>query len=241
MNLLLLDDADRVAEERWVVCGPRARHIAEVLRAAPGRPLRVARIDGPLGTAEVLDASPARCELACRFEAEPPPRPKLELVLAIPRPKVLRRLLPDLAAFGVDRLILLRCWRVEPSYLDSGVLAPDALRAGLIAGAAQGGHPHLPRVERADRFEPFVEAVVPGLAPLRWLAHPHAETELAELRPGPEARLALAIGPEGGWIEHELGRLGEAGFLAVRSGAPVLRSEAAVAALLAQIELLRRL
>ena len=57
----------------------------------------------------------------------------------------------------------------------------------------------------------------------------------------PAGPVTLAIGPEGGWIDRELASLAGLGFRAVRLGAAVLRADTAVAALLAQIDLLRRL
>jgi RsmE family RNA methyltransferase len=52
--------------------------------------------------------------------------------------------------------------------------------------------------------------------------------------------LTLAIGPEGGWIEREVGTFAARGFAIVSLGAPVLRVEVALAAALGQLALLLR-
>ena len=50
----------------------------------------------------------------------------------------------------------------------------------------------------------------------------------------------MAIGPEGGWIQREVDTFAARGFTPVSLGTPILRVEAAVAALLGQIALLAR-
>jgi hypothetical protein len=57
------------------------------------------------------------------------PRPlPLTVVLALPRPKMLRRILRALAEVGVKELHLINSYRVEKSYWQSPLLAPTALR-----------------------------------------------------------------------------------------------------------------
>jgi RsmE family RNA methyltransferase len=53
--------------------------------------------------------------------------------------------------------------------------------------------------------------------------------------------VALAIGPEGGWIDREVDTFVARGFAIVSLGAPILRVEAAVASALGQLALLQRL
>ncbi len=237
MNLVLLQSADRIDGDRFCVTGARARHIREVLGAAVGDQLQVGLREGPLGTATVRSVSPERVELDVAFGATPP-RPTLDVILAVPRPKALRRLLAELAAIGVDRLVLLRSWRVDKSYLTSKVLADP--EPHLIDGLMQARCTRVPEVIVADRFRPFVEDVVPERFAdgTRLVAHPTATNELATISiPG---RVTVAIGPEGGWIPWEVEAFEAAGFTAVSIGPRALRVETATVALLAQIELLRR-
>lgn len=85
VNLILLTETDRVEGVRFRVEGTRAAHVAEVLCAEPGRALRVGLLDGPRGVATVVRASPEAAEFDCTFDVAPPPRPRTDLVLAIPR------------------------------------------------------------------------------------------------------------------------------------------------------------
>lgn len=77
---------------------------------------------------------------------------------------------------------------------------------------------------------------LPGLggeAALALFCHPEAPQSLAQaLQPGTR-RLALLIGPEGGWAEDELELARGHGLQAVRHGARVLRTETAGLALVA--------
>ena len=80
---------------------------------------------------------------------------------------------------------------------------------------------------------------VPTAAPAtKLIAHPDAPPIEAAQLTWP---LVLALGPAGGWIQRELDTFVERGFTAVSIGAPILRVEAALAAVLGQLVLLQRL
>ena len=95
--------------------------------------------------------------LRCVLDRQPPPRPGVDLVLAVPRPKALRRILAAAASLGVDRLVLLAAARVEKSYLASPVLRPERLRKHLLDGLEQAQDTVLPEVHLEPRFRPFIE------------------------------------------------------------------------------------
>lgn len=242
MNLLLVDERELAGGE-VVLRDRRATHLRTVLRVAVGQRLRAGVIGGPLGHAEVVAIDDGAVHL--RVEAAdpaPPPMP-VELVLAVPRPKVLARTLEIAAAFGVARIDLVNAWRVDKAYLASPRLAPDAIAEHVRLGAEQGATTHLPAVAVHDRFMGWLDARhPPGAPPARGLcAHARGGVPI-EAAPG-EARAAatLAIGPEGGWIEREVETLAARGFAIVRLGDAILRVEAAVAGALAQLALLDRL
>lgn len=243
MNLILVHEDDRAADGRFVLGGGRARHVREVLRAEPGRELRVGLLEGPLGRGCVEESAQGRVVLACEFEREPPPRPLVDLVLAVPRPKSLVKLWPEIAALGVDRVVLLRSWRVGKPYLSAKALDPATYRPLLFEGMMQARTTREPRVEVEPLFRPWAEdrapALVAGATAL--VAHPAAPTPLASLRIARGERVVLAVGPEGGFVPFEVEALARAGFRGVSMGERTLRVETATVALLAQVDLLRRL
>jgi RsmE family RNA methyltransferase len=226
MNLLLLDDADFREDGFAEVHGRVATHVREVLRAGVGDVLRVGRIGGAMGSAEVVHCEASSVVLRVELNSAPPPRPGVDVVLAVPRPKVLRRLLASAAALGVDRLVLLNAARVDRSYFGSPVLAPTRAMAALREGLEQARDTCAPEVHVFERFRPFVEDVLDGLLgpAKRLLLDPGPEPTL----PGPPraARVTLAIGPEGGWVPFERELLVARGFAPVSFGPRTLRVEA---------------
>lgn len=243
MNLILLEPADGRGGDRYVLRGRRAAHLTEVLRAEGGSTVKVGLLEGPLGAAEVVRIDRDEVELACRFEAEAPPRPLLDLVLAIPRPKTLIKILPEVAAFGVDRLILLRTWRVQKPYLEAQILEPEHHLPLLHEGLMQGRSTRAPEVRVEPLFKPFLEdraAALFSSADVKLVAHPAAAVSMARIEVRPRSRVVLVIGPEGGLIPYEVAAFEALGFVPVQLGPRPLRVETACVAALAQIELLRQ-
>ena len=105
MNLVLLEPDEVTATGSVMLDGIRARHLLTVLDAAVGDTVRVGIIDGPAGVGTVTERGATTIGLQCAFEGIPP-CPAIDLLLAVPRPKVLRRLWAQLAALGVRRIVL---------------------------------------------------------------------------------------------------------------------------------------
>lgn len=235
MNLLLLDDADFLAADRARLGGRRLRHVREVHRATAGDRLRVGRLNGPVGTAIVAALDDEALVLSdIHLDLAPPAAAPLRLLLALPRPKALRRVLQGAAAFGVKDIVLLNGWRVEKSFWASPALAPAALREQLVLGLEQGGDTMLPRVALRRRFKPFVEDELPGLLvnSRGLVAHPPAAIPCPR---AVAAHVTLAVGPEGGFIPYEVEALARAGCVPVSLGPRPLRVEQAVPALLGRL------
>ena len=233
MNLVLLDPEDFLADGTVRLTGRRLRHVRDLLRASVGDTLRVGRARGAIGLARVASATDDEIVLAApTLDAPPPARAGIDLVLALPRPKALRRVLPAAASLGIDRVVLLNAARVEKSYFASRVLDPASIDSLLRLGLEQACDTVPPEVLVRPRFRPFVEDEIHALTPpgtLRLVAHPAAAERLPAR--GDAARVAIAIGPEGGWVPFEIGLLRSKGFRAVTLGPRVLRVETAVATL----------
>ncbi len=247
MNLLLVEEDEVSPGSRVRLSGRRAKHLLKVLRVEPGRRLRAGVVNGALGEAKVERIEGH--EVVLRFDLhEPPPSASawLDLVLAVPRPAVLHRVLQTAATMGVGRLWLTNAWRVEKSFFGSPSLESEAIARHLRLGAEQGGTTRLPEVRLERLLVPFLEQLgAPPPGTCRVLAEPRCGTQIEDHLAGlgaaaAKTRYQLAIGPEGGWIEREIETFGNAGFTPVELGPWVLRVETAVAAAMAQIELLRR-
>lgn len=234
MNLILLTESDFAAPDRVILSGPRAQHLKSVLRAQPGDTVRLGLLDGPCGTGTILHLGDTTVELACVLAAETPPRPAVDLLLALPRPKVMKRLWAQLAALGVARIMLTNAARVERNYFDTHVLDPAFYTPLLHEGLQQARDTRCPQVSIHRQFKPLVEDDLGALsdAPTRLLADPaHGMAEPGPA-PGP-GRLLLAVGPEGGWVDFERDLLQRHGFQPFALGPRILRTDTACIALLA--------
>jgi RsmE family RNA methyltransferase len=234
VNLLLLEDQDFVAADRIHLSGRRLKHLNEVHRAEAGDSLRVGRLNGLMGRGQLLRLDGQEAELQVEFDQPPPTKLPLTLLLALPRPKMLRRVLQTVSAMGVPRLILLNSYRVEKSFWQTPFLQPEAIREQLILGLEQARDTVLPEVIIEKRFKPFVEDRLGQLAAgsLGLIGHPGAYPDCPR---AVEQPVTLAIGPEGGWIPYEVEKLQEVGLQPVQLGARILRVETAVTALLARL------
>ena len=234
MNLLLLEAADFVADDRVILRDRRLTHLQQVHRAEAGETLRVGLLGGDMGSGRLLRLDASCAELQVVFDQPPPAKLPITLLLALPRPKMLRRVLQTVATMGVPRLVLLNSYRVEKSFWQTPFLEPVAIREQLILGLEQARDTVLPEVMIEKRFKPFVEDRLPQLADgtLGLVGHPGDFPTCPRAVTQP---VTLAIGPEGGWIPYEVEKLTEAGLAPVQLGDRILRVETAVSALLARL------
>jgi len=233
MNLILLVPNDFTAPDRVRLTGRRLQHISKVQRAAVGKQLVVGMLNGNIGRGDITALDRDALEMQVSLDSEPPPPLELTLLLALPRPKMLRRVLISAVSMGVKRLWLINSYRVEKSFWDSPLLSPQKLDEPVVLGLEQARDTVLPVIHQRKLFKPFVEdelpALIEGTRPL--VAHPLADTPCPASCPEPAT---LAIGPEGGFIPYEIDKLRECGFQPVSFGERILRVETAVPALLSR-------
>ena len=237
LNLILFD-RDELRDGYVEFAGTRARHIRDVLRAKPMQSVRIGILEGPRGVG-VLEADNAgTMRLRCELESQIPERPVVDLLLALPRPKVLRRLWAQIAALGVGKVIITNACKVERYYFDSRAIQPETFRPLLIEGLSQAKDTRIPQVEIHRYFRILVEDHVPQLGPYRhfWMADPSYEASLPCPIPlKPQERVLIALGPEGGWTDFERDLLEQAGACGIGLGPRILRSDTATIAVLAFI------
>lgn len=237
MNRILVEPDEVDSHDAVILTGRRARHLLKVIGVVEGQGVRIGQIDGPLGQATVAGVGEERVDLLCEWTA-PPGRPRVDLLLAMPRPKVMRRLWAQLSAMGVGRVMLINAKRVERCYFDTHWLDPQVVRAHLIEGLEQSGDTRLPDVCIERQFRVAVEdrvAELYGDETTRLLADPDPCTPA----PGQWApRVLLAIGPEGGWVPFERALLRANGFTPFALGSRTLRTDTACVALIAAVNTL---
>jgi 16S rRNA (uracil1498-N3)-methyltransferase len=233
MNAILFEPSEIDKQSCVRFTDARARHLVDVLKVRPGSVVRIGMLDGPLGEGRVTRVDGGTVDLACALQGEPPPVPPVDLLLALPRPKVMKRLWAQLAALGVGRIILTNAEKVERNYFDTHVLDESFYRPLLVEGLQQARDTRLPRVTIHKQFRKLVEDELATLsdAQTRLVAHP-GNADGAP-RAALQSRVLLAIGAEGGWNEFELQLLESRGFHRFSMGPRTLRTDTACIALLA--------
>jgi 16S rRNA (uracil1498-N3)-methyltransferase len=227
VNLLIFETDELDSNQQLKLRGRRVQHLNKILKLQVGDKVRVGELQGEVGLGIVrsIDSGLAIIDISLT-EAPPAPLP-LSVVLALPRPKMLRRILRGLAETGVKEIHLINSFRVEKSYWQSPLLQSEALHEALIAGLEQAMDTALPKVSLHRRFRPFAEDSLPGLCQGRdaLLADLGAKDSYPE---APSAPSLLVVGPEGGFIPFERELIQQAGARCVGLGPRMLRVETAL-------------
>ena len=233
MNLLLLKP-DQITQQSATVSGRQFEHLLTVQRAQVGDSVRIGVIDGLMGQGIIKALGSEQATLEITLDSPPPPAIPLRLILALPRPKMLRRTLQSVTAMGVKEIYLVNSSRVEKSFWQSPFLQPEALEEQMILGLEQARDTQMPNLHLRKRFKPFVEDELGNIAKGSQALVAHPVTEV----PCPincDSAVTLAIGPEGGFIPYEVELLSSIGFQSVHLGPRILRVEVAVPALISRL------
>ncbi len=238
MNVVLLEPSEVGGDGRVELSGERAKHLTQVLKVTSGSSVRLGIVDGPMGVGIVSTVENDGVALDCVWEATTPERPRVDVLLAVPRPKVLRRLWAQLAALGVGRVILTNAEKVERDYFDSHVMHQEGFRPLLIEGLQQARDTRVPIVSVHKRFTVLVEDELAALCPdgRRLVMHPGASRSIARaLGPDEGGRVLVAIGPEGGWNDFELSLLEHHRFERAGLGPRILTTTTACIAIVSLV------
>lgn len=236
MNIILVDK-NEIGEGQLVrLVDRRFEHIKNVLKPAVGDLLRVGVIGEKRYQAELVGISDSECSLRLAAELPSFVEPNLDLILALPRPKCMKRLWAQLSAVGFKRIFIVNAEKVEKVYWGSTNLSEEIYKPLLLEGLEQSGDTILPEVHFVKRLRPFLEDEVSQLFvnQQRVIAHPYnagIENITSEEIASTSLRKVIAVGPEGGWNEFELGLFKAAGFKSFSLGERILRTDTAVIAI----------
>ena len=206
MNRILFESSE-IADGVATCSDARAEHILSVLHGEVGQTLKTGEIDGRIGTGEIvaIDGPTVRIRVSHDTDSL---QPWCDLVLAPPRPRVMKRLLPQLATLGVGTIVLVGAKKVEKDFWGATLL-------------------------KEENFRRFVTDELDALFPTsnRIVGHPGGASGSSVRR---EGRLLLAVGPEGGWTDDEVDLLESRGFSRYSLGERILRTDTALVALLSR-------
>ncbi|MEA2013195.1 MAG: 16S rRNA (uracil(1498)-N(3))-methyltransferase [Verrucomicrobiota bacterium] len=234
MNLLILFKDDFIDENTALISGRRFSHIRNIHRSNCGDSMNVGLLNGKIGTGILISISKKEVTLKISLDYTPVPPIPVQLIVALPRPNTLKKVLQSATSMGIKKMYFIASKKVEKSYWQSSLLKDESLKKHLILGLEQAEDTILPELHFRKYFKPFVEDEIPqiikGTDPI--LPHPGAK------KPCPsniETPVTLAIGPEGGFTDYEVELLSENGFQTVNLGKRILRVEYAVSAVLGRL------
>ncbi len=240
MNILLAEP-EEILNNRLCLSDNRAEHIIKVLRSEIGDRVRVGVINGNRGTGTILSMKkkyPFSVELDVSLSPTTFSQPPLDLILALPRPIMLKRILTQVVALGIGTIHLVHANRVEKSFWEANILKEDEYRPHILQGLEQAVDTKIPQVHIHRRFKPFIEDYLPANSDdysFRILAHPSGRRKLGEVITEDSSRGILAIGPEGGWVDYEVEKFREQGFVNCTIGERILKVDTAVVAIHSRI------
>lgn len=243
MNIILAEP-DEITNHIIHLVDHRAEHIVKVLRSEVGDTVRIGIVGGGKGRGEILAIKkkyPFAVDLRIEISDLKIVTPPLDLILALPRPIMLKRILSQMTALGVGIIHLIHANRVEKSFWEASIVAENGFRPFLLQGLEQAVDTRLPKIYLHRRFKPFIEDYYPTIRDgyhYHLLAHPGGQTMVHKKMDGGPGRAILAVGPEGGWVDYEVQKFREQGFTECSIGERILKVDTAVIALHARISLL---
>ncbi|MEQ1451966.1 16S rRNA (uracil(1498)-N(3))-methyltransferase [Acinetobacter seifertii] len=233
MNIVLLEPED-TQSEIWSIHSKRQlQHLREHLDITAGQNLKVGIRNGARYVTEIVSIDEQEvCIRPIREEAVPAKLP-VHLIVALPRPKVLRRLIMDSVTLGVEKISLIHSYRVDKSYWQTPFL--QQIDNYVTLGLEQAGDTIVPEIQMYKRFKPFVEDVLPTLiseTSPAYVAHPYADESMPN---GIGHTCSVVVGPEGGFIPYEVDLLTKNGCQAVSLGNRILRTETSISYILGRL------
>ena len=216
-----------------------AHHAARVLRLTDGD--AVVLFDGRGGEYEARLVIPGRgrvsAETGARRDPERESPLQVTLVQAISS--------SDKMDFTVQKAVELGVAVIQPVFSARSLVRLSGEREAkklahwrriVIAACEQCGRNRLPEVREATSVEACSR--MPGQAALCLLLSPEAKAGLKSIKPKVGQGVSLAAGPEAGFSDEEEKILQRAGFVPLRLGPRILRTETAALAALAGLNVL---
>ena len=211
-------------------------HLLRVLRLAPGDEVVLFNGDGHDYAARLLSAAKRGAEAEITSRRAVPNESPLRITLAqgIARGEKMDLVLQKGTELGVAAFAPMVTERTEVKL--------DAERAGkriahwrgvLGAACAQSGRARLPNLGEPVSLSAYAAGET---AELRLVLDPQGQHSLRELPLKQGQSVALAVGPEGGLSERDLATLRAAGFVGLRLGPRILRTETAGLAAIAALQ-----
>lgn len=230
MNLLLLPQNTDITQPILIDNIRQIHHLHQILKVKVGDKIKIGIAQAQRYLAEIIELNQNHAKIQVIFQSDfdvnPPQKLPVTLVLALPRPKVLRRMIQDATAMGVQKIVVLHSYHVDKSYWASPIL--QQLDEAMTLGLEQAQDTIFPELIFEKRFKPFVEdrlATWINKNCPAYVAHPYAQ---ASLPSNIQHECILIVGCERGFIDYEINLLIENGCQIYQFGSRILRTENSV-------------
>ncbi|MDR2509339.1 MAG: RsmE family RNA methyltransferase [Spirochaetaceae bacterium] len=237
MNITLFEEAELL--KPLAALDPRARHLLKTLGKKAGDEFCAGVLGGKTGTGKIRGInSDGALELDFSLTEDAPARLPVEIAVGFVRPIQIKRILRELATFGVEKISITGTDLGEKSYRDTTLLKDGGAEAALIAGAVQGRDTVLPKLTVYENVASWLDSLDRRGKALVAADNISPEGMFSEFRSAQPAFI-IAVGSERGWSDNERNNFKKAGFKRLSLGGRPLRTETAViaAAVLAQSKL----
>lgn len=218
----------QIVREKVSITGEDAAHLSKVLRAKPGEQIIVCDMAGTDYLCEISEISPSLVILSVLSSCPTVAEPKLRVRLFQGVPK------GDKMEWIIQKAVELGVSAVFPLFTNRCVSRPDLKtqpkkveRWGKIAAEAakQSGRGRIPQVKDFCSFSDAVQMLEDGEIGI--LFYEEGGSPLSHFLSSAPAKLALFIGPEGGWESEEIEQARTAGIQIATLGPRILRTETA--------------
>jgi 16S rRNA (uracil1498-N3)-methyltransferase len=225
---------DHFQNQRASMHGEAAHHLGRVLRAQPGQLYELS--DGSsvwLARIDAITRDEINFVLVEQVPAQQSPL-NTTLLLSVVKFDAFEWALEKATELGVTRIIPLAAARSEKALLAAAPKRAHRWQKILLESSQQSRRVQIPILNPLAKPEEALASETGGVRILL-SESPEAKSLRAILCGLQECEAALAIGPEGGWTDHEFSAARSANFQEASLGNLILRTETAVAAALASL------
>ena len=225
--------ADEVYGNRAALVGAHAHHLVRVLRARVGQEFDVST-GSVVRRGRITSITQDRVELELQEEVSQLPLVDITLVLAIFKFDRMEWAIEKCTELGVTRIFPLISDRTDPHLATAAVKRVERWRRIAHEASEQSRRVALPEIteplklEHAARLTDGLRIVLSEMETTMTLKNALRLTQQVR-------KVALAVGPEGGWMSSELQRFANLGWITASLGPTILRAETAAIAGIAVI------
>lgn len=239
MNLLIFKASQYVKDTSNIeITGRQHIHLSQTLKKVVGDTVKIGELNGNIGTGTLILSTQDKTILSVVLDQNALAPLPLDIILALPRPQMIKRILQTSACMGVANIHLIQTQKVEKNYWQSPAVTDESIEEHLLLGLEQAGSTFKPKVYKHKNINLFFKQDLPTITKqcdTALIAHLCETRRCPSFVDNPNTKVVLAIGPEGGFTQEEVDTFTNAQFDTIQLGRRVLRVETAVTALISKL------